>query len=221
MAKSKGKKIIEAVIENETGTDIKEKLELPQVCLRYQYAIDLMMAKLRLMNADLSGACGRQVIRNMSSRIKTADSIIKKLIKKGRNVDFETAVTTLNDIAGVRVVCFFGDDIYRVADAVRSQKDLRLIKEKDYVKNPKKTGYQSVHLIVGVPFTYIDSTQEIRVELQIRSFAMDYWAELDNQMCYKKNVSEIENIGRETKNYSDVIAEVDSKMLELRKRICP
>lgn len=114
---------------------------------------------------------------------------------------------------------FFCDDIYRVADYVKKQKDITLLKEKDYVKNPKKSGYQSIHLIVGVPVTYLEKTKEIRVEIQIRSFAMDYWAELDNQMCYKKNAGQIENVERATKDYSDVIAKVDNQMLELRRQI--
>lgn len=93
-----------------------------------------------------------------------------------------------------------------MADYVKKQKDITLLKEKDYVKNPKKSGYQSIHLIVGIPVTYLEKTKEIRVEIQIRSFAMDYWAELDNQMCYKKNAGQIENVERATKDYSDVIA---------------
>ena len=90
---------------------------------------------------------------------------------------------------------------------------------KDYVKNPKKSGYQSIHVIAGVPVTYNDTVTEIRVEIQIRSFAMDYWAELDTQMCYKKDAGQIANVERETRGYSDVIAKVDNKMLELRRQI--
>lgn len=196
-----------------------ERMEAPMVRLRYAYAIDVIQARLRLVNADLSEKKRRQVIRSMSARIKTPDSIIRKLIKKDREISFENAVGTLNDIAGIRVVCFFCDDIYEVAEAVRRQQDIRIIKEKDYVKNPKRSGYQSIHLIVGIPVTYMDETEEVRVEIQIRSFAMDYWAELDTQMCYKKSAGQIENVERETKNYSDVIAKVDNKMLELRNRI--
>ena len=225
----KGKKIInqktEQVVIKVKEPDVpaeknlKKKLESPMVQHFYQYAIDLILSKLRIINADLTEQSRRQVIRSFSSRIKTADSICKKLVKKGRDVTFETAITTLNDIAGVRAVCYFCDDIYRVAEALKMQKDLHLIKEKDDVKVPKKSGYQSVHLIVGVPVTYAGRTEEIRVEIQIRSFAMDFWAELDNQMCYKKSAGEIENVEREIRNYSDVIAKVDNKMLELRKRI--
>lgn len=166
---------------------LSEKLLQPMVQLSYAAAMDLVQARLRLINADLTEQCHRQVIRNMSCRIKTPDSVTKKLKKKGREVSFEEAVQTLNDIAGIRVVCFFCDDIYRIADAIKKQKDFHIIKEKDYVKNPKKSGYQSIHVIAGVPVTYNDTVTEIRVEIQIRSFAMDYWAELDTQMCYKKD----------------------------------
>lgn len=199
--------------------ELKEQIEAPMVRLKYAFAMDVMQAKLRMINADLTEQKSRQVIRNMSARIKTTDSIIKKLIRKGRKVSFKEAVGELNDIAGIRVVCYFCDDIYEVAEKIREQRDLRVIKEKDYVKNPKKSGYQSVHLIVGVPVTYLDKTEEVRVEIQIRSFAMDYWAELDTQMCYKKDAGQIENVEREIKAYSDVIAGVDNQMLELRRRI--
>ena len=198
---------------------LKEQIEAPMVRLSYAYAMDVVQAKLKMINADLTEQFGRQVIRTMTGRIKQTDSIAKKLMRKGREVTFQAAVDTLNDIAGIRVVCFFCDDIYRVPDYVKKQKDITLLKEKDYVKNPKKSGYQSIHLIVGVPVTYLEKTKEIRVEIQIRSFAMDYWAELDNQMCYKKNAGQIENVERATKDYSDVIAKVDNQMLELRRQI--
>ena len=195
---------------------LKEQIEAPMVRLSYTYAMDVVQAKLKMINADLTEQFDRQVIRSMTGRIKQTDSIAKKLMRKGREVTFQAAVTTLNNIAGIRVVCY---DIYRVADYIKKQKDITLLKEKDYVKNPKKSGYQSIHLIVGIPVTYLEKTKEIRVEIQIRSFAMDYWAELDNQMCYKKNAGQIENVERATKDYSDVIAKVDNQMLELRRQI--
>lgn len=198
---------------------LREQMANPMVQQGYAYAIDVIKAKLRLIDAELSAQNHRQMIRTLTSRIKSADSIVKKLVKKERETTLVTAVETLNDIAGIRVVCFFCDDIYRIAEAVKKQGDIRLIKEKDYVKNPKKSGYQSIHFIVGVPVTYNDEKKEVRVEIQIRSFAMDYWAELDAQMCYKKDAGQILNVERETRDYSDVIAKVDNKMLELRKQI--
>ena len=142
--------------ENLAGADtllmekqLKEQIEAPMVRISYTYAMDVVQAKLKMINADLTEQFGRQVIR--TGRIKQTDSIVKKLMRKGREVTFQAAVDTLNDIAGIRVVCFFCDDIYRVADYIKKQKDIKLLKEKDYVKNPKKSGYQSIHLIVGVP----------------------------------------------------------------------
>lgn len=119
----------------------------------------------------------------------------------------------------MRAICFFRDDIYRIADAIKAQKGIKIIKEKDYISKPKKSGYQSFHIIVEVPLTYYEKEEYIRAEIQIRSFAMDYWAELDNQMCYKKSVGEVEAIRKEILSYSDVMTEMDNKMLELRKRI--
>ena len=199
--------------------NLKEKIEAPMRRLTYQYAIDVVLAKLRLIDAQLSGKSNRPLVRTFSSRIKTTDSIVKKLIRKGREVTFQTAVDTLNDIAGVRVVCYFFDDIYRIAEQVRRQKDIKILKEKDYAKKPKKSGYQSLHLIVEVPVVYGDKTQNVRVEIQIRSVAMDYWAELDTQMCYKKDAGQLEAVEKATREYADVIAGVDKKMLELRKKI--
>ncbi len=216
----KDSRTLRILAENPTEEqEMKKRLESPMVQLKYQYAIDLLLAKLKLINAELTETHKRPVIRNMSERIKTVDSIKRKLIKKGRVLNYETAANSLNDIAGVRVICYFCDDIYRVAEALKKQVDISLIKEKDYVKSPKKSGYQSIHLILAVPVTYNEETENIRVEVQIRSFAMDYWAELDSQMCYKKSAGEIDNIERESKNYSDVIAKVDNKMLELRKMV--
>lgn len=198
---------------------LREQIERPMVQLGYAYALDVIKAKLRLIDADLTEQEHRQVIRSMTSRIKTVDSIRKKLVKKEREVTFSNAVDTLNDIAGIRVVCYFCDDIYQIAEAVRRQRDIRVLKEKDYVQNPKRSGYQSIHLIIGVPLSYNGEIREVRVEIQVRSFAMDYWAELDTQMCYKKDAGQILNVERETRNYSDVIAKVDNQMLELRRRI--
>lgn len=197
----------------------REKMEQPMVKAKYQYGIETVVAKLQYIHADLAEQLGRPVVRNIFSRIKTVDSICKKLEKKELDVTFENAVNNLNDIAGVRVVCYFCDDIYRIEKAVREQKDIKLIKEKDYVKKPKKSGYQSLHLIVDAPIVYNSMTETVRVEIQLRSFAMDYWAELDNQMCYKKSAGELDNIEREIRNYSDVMAEMDNKMLELRRKI--
>lgn len=189
------------------------------ILAQYQYAVRTLTARLQYINADMEEQFGRPIVRNIFGRIKTAESIAKKLEKKELAITLDNAVRHLNDIAGVRVVCYFCDDIYRLVYAIREQQDITIIKEKDYVKKPKKSGYQSIHLIVEVPITYNNLTSQVRAEIQLRSFAMDYWAELDNQMCYKKSAGQIENIEREIRNYSDLMAEIDGKMLELRRKI--
>lgn len=191
----------------------------PMLESKYQYAINVILAKAAIINADLSDIYGRPIVRSTSSRIKSVDSIVRKLERKGYELSIESAVNNLNDIAGVRIICFFCDDIYKIAEAIKGEKDLCIIKEKDYVKKPKKSGYQSVHIIVSVPVTYNKEKELVRVEIQIRSCAMDYWAELDTQMCYKKNSTDIAIIEKEIRNYSDVMSEMDTKMLELRKKI--
>lgn len=205
--------------KNEKIQQMKEIHESAYMTSRYQYVIDNIVCKLNLINADLTENLNRPVIQKIGSRIKTCESICKKLERKKIELDYESVVSSLNDIVGVRAICFFRDDIYRIADAIKAQKGIKIIKEKDYISKPKKSGYQSFHIIVEVPLTYYEKEEYIRAEIQIRSFAMDYWAELDNQMCYKKSVGEVEAIRKEILSYSDVMTEMDSKMLELRKRI--
>ena len=199
--------------------DFKELNDWETVIFVYQSALKQVETKIDILNGEFQHRHKYNPIEHVKSRIKTPESIVKKLKKDGYESNIPNMIRYVNDIAGIRVVCFFCDDIYRVADYIKKQKDIKLLKEKDYVKNPKKSGYQSIHLIVGVPVTYLEKTTEVRVEIQIRSFAMDYWAELDNQMCYKKNAGQIENVEQATKNYSDVIAKVDNQMLELRRQI--
>lgn len=200
-------------------SQMKEVHESDYMTSKYQYVIDNIVCKLNLINADLKENLKRPVIQKISSRIKTCESICKKLERKKIELDYDHAVSSLNDLVGVRAICFFKDDIYRIADAVKAQKGIRVIKEKDYIEKPKKSGYQSLHIIVEVPLIYYEREEYIRAEIQIRSFAMDYWAELDNQMCYKKSAGEVEAIRKEILSYSDVMTAMDSKMLELRKRI--
>lgn len=198
---------------------IIDKMLQPMVQAKYLYGIQEMTARLQYINADLTEKLERPVARNIFGRVKTAHSICRKLEKKELDCTFENVEKNLNDIAGVRVVCYFCDDIYQFRDAICDRSDIKIIKEKDYVKKPKKSGYQSIHLIVELPIIYNGIRDTVKVEIQLRSFAMDYWAELDNQMCYKKSAGELENIEREIRNYSDVMAQMDGKMLELRRKI--
>lgn len=208
-------------LNDEKKSDKSEIVQInsPMTLLMYQSAIDIVVDRLKAINIELTNKSGHHVIRGITRRIKSPESITKKLIRKGKKIDYETAVESLNDIAGVRAVSYFFDDIYQISKAVKKQKDFTLIKEKDYVQKPKKSGYKSIHLIVKVPVVLDSQTTYVKVEIQIRTFAMDYWAELDSQMCYKKSAGDIEMVRQESKRYAEAIAALDNKMLEFRKKI--
>lgn len=198
---------------------LKKELSDPEFLLKKNWIISYIRFKLQMIDMELSPVYHRSMIAKVESRIKTAESIRKKLIKKGYPITFENAISKLNDITGVRIVCLYCDDIFTIADYFKKQKDIHIIKEKDYIKNPKKSGYQSLHLIVEVPIIYMDQTEYQKAEIQIRSVAMDFWASVDNQMCYKKSLEEIGKAEEELKDYSDIISKIDRQMLELRKKV--
>lgn len=162
----------------------------------------------------------RKVINQISCRIKSADSILKKIKKKNYSIDRE-GIFQCNDLLGVRMVCLFMDDVYEIAKRARDRKDFRIIKEKDYIKKPKSNGYMSLHLIVEMPVSLKGKkeVQPIKVEVQLRTVAMDFWSVLDHQLVYKKEFPGAENVGRELKEYAATISELDKNMLRLRKKI--
>ncbi len=195
-----------------------QKLSDPEFLLKKKWAIANVKFKLKMIDLKLSKEYGRRVIQNIECRIKKADSISRKLTKKGYKTTFENAVAKLNDIVGIRIICLYSDDIYKIADLLKRQRDFSLIKEKDYIKNPKKSGYQSLHLIMDIPLTYNDATEAQRVEIQIRTVAMDFWAGVDNHICYKKNPDDVKKAEHDLKNCSAIISDMDRQMLELRKK---
>ena len=185
--------------------------------LRCKAAIDILMAKLKMINAELSGQKKRTVISQTTSRIKSAESIYAKLLKKGLEPDFDTARKNLKDLIGIRVVCPFEDELYQVAEFLEMQRDIEIIRIKDYIRNPKKNGYKSLHLIVKVPIYSADGEQKELVEIQLRTIAMDYWSVLEYELYYKKrDNAEIES---ELKKYAEEIANLDYRMLKLRNKI--
>ncbi len=198
---------------------IDKQLNESEYQLRSQCAIDILVAKLQMINADLSEKKDRTVISQVSSRVKSAESVYKKLKKKGLPTDFQTARENLNDLAGVRVVCPFEDEVYEVADCLKSQGDVDLVEEKDYIQKPKKSGYKSLHLIVDIPVYFNKGLEKERVEVQLRTMAMDYWSVLEYQLFYKKRVAKSAKIAAELKQYADDVAWLDERMLKLRDKI--
>ena len=165
----------------------KDREEFGMMMMMYGCAIKEVQTKLQVLNDELSLARKRNPIEFIKTRIKKPDSIATKLKRKGLPITVEAAMKNLNDVAGVRVICAFLDDIYRVADMFTAQDDVRLIKTKDYIKKPKENGYRSLHLIIEVPVYFSDHKEQLRVEVQIRTIAMDFWASLEHQVRYKRN----------------------------------
>ncbi len=186
---------------------------------KYECAIRILLAKLEVIHAELSMELERPVITGTSGRIKTWESIEKKTAKKGYEKPDAKALAAICDIAGVRAICVYMDDVYRVAEALKGHQDIKIVRVKDYLKSPKNSGYRSLHLIVEVPVYFRGDMEAVEAEVQLRTSAMDFWACLDHQLRYKRGKKEAKLIGQELKEYSGVVADLDRKMVELRDRI--
>lgn len=198
---------------------IDQKTEFRQMMMMYSCAIKEIKTKLQVLNDELSIKRQRNPIEFIKTRVKQPDSIASKLRRKGYPVTVQSVFENLSDVAGVRVICAFIDDIYKVADMLTAQDDIELIKRKDYIKNPKMNGYRSLHLIIEVPVFFSDHKEQIRVEVQIRTIAMDFWASLEHQLKYKKDIDDAESIMYELRACADVINRTDYHMQSLRDRI--
>ena len=189
------------------------------VMMRYHCAILEMRTKLEVLSRDMSVRYRRNPIEFIESRLKKPSSIARKLEKMGHEVTVENMTKHLSDIAGIRVLCAYIDDIYEIARMLAHQKDVEIITVKDYIKHPKDNGYRSYHMIVEIPVYFSDDVRPVRCEIQIRTIAMDFWATLDHDMQYKKQVEDAEQIMQELKECADIIHMTDEKMMRLRERI--
>ena len=191
-----------------------------ELIMRYKCAMLEVRTKLDVLNTQLSLENDRNPFESISCRIKSVPSILEKLERKGLPLTSEAIEQNLNDVAGIRVICSFPDDIYVLADRLCSQDDLRLLEKKDYIKNPKPNGYRSLHLIVEIPIFLMDGKKYMRVEVQFRTIAMDFWASLEHKLKYKKDIpGDIGDISRRLKECSDEISLLDLKMQEIHKQI--
>ncbi len=190
-----------------------------ELMMKYNSAIREIKTKLEILNDELSLQGRKNPIENIYSRIKKPLSIAEKLKKLGKPITMDSIIDNLNDVAGIRIICPFIDDIYKVVDMLIVQDDITLIETKDYIKNPKPNGYRSYHMILEVPVFFSNYKQPMRVEVQIRTVAMDFWASLEHQIKYKNDSEKTQDIVSDLKECADVIANTDLKMLELRKRI--
>ncbi len=198
---------------------VDELIPYQELMMMYNCAIREVRTKLEVLNADLSVRYKRNPIEFMSYRIKKPASLIQKMKSRGLPVSVSAIEGNINDVAGIRVICSFIDDIYAVAAMLTQQDDITLIETKDYIKNPKSNGYRSLHLIVEIPVFFSDRKKDMRVEVQIRTIAMDFWASLEHQLKYKQSISNEDVIVAELKECAEDIAATDRRMMEIRDKI--
>lgn len=189
------------------------------IILLYNSALKEVGTKLEILNDEFQHVHQYNPIEHIKSRIKTPESIVKKLKRRGYEVSVGNMVRFVNDIAGVRIICSFTSDIYRIADMLARQNDIRVISIKDYIKNPKDSGYKSFHMIVSVPIFLSHETMETKVEIQIRTVAMDFWASLEHKINYKYDGTVPEHIKRELSECAEMVSDLDAKMMSLNEEI--
>lgn len=196
-----------------------EEAKFVELMMMYECAIKEITTKLEILSKEFTVKRNRCPIEFISSRVKSPDSIVGKLERKNLNISVKNVSKYLDDIAGVRVICSFIDDIFDIADMLTKQDDIVLLECKNYIKNPKPNGYRSLHLIVEVPVFLSDRKQPVRVEIQIRTIAMDFWASLEHQLKYKKDIENANDIVKELKECADIIAQTDDRMLKIKNQI--
>ncbi len=203
---------------------VNQAFEFQELMMMYSCAIREMRTKLEVLNDELSVHHQRNPIEFITSRVKKPLSIVEKLHRYGVPISVESVEKNLNDVAGVRVICSFIDDIYTVADMLLRQDDITLIKKKDYIEHPKDNGYRSLHLIIEIPVFFSNQKKNMRVEVQIRTIAMDFWASVDHQLKYKQDIEDVENadeLSAELKECADIIAQTDRRMQAIKDKIYP
>ena len=189
------------------------------VIFLYNAALKEVGTKLEILNDEFQHVHQYNPIEHIKTRIKTPESIVKKLKRYGYETSIENMVRYINDIAGVRLICSFTSDIYRLAEMIGNQSDLKVLSIKDYIKNPKESGYKSYHMLVSVPIFLSDSVVDTKVEIQIRTIAMDFWASLEHKLKYKKNNENAEEISKELQRCAEASSQLDLRMQALRDRI--
>lgn len=194
---------------------IEESLfKLDNIMIKYISALKVLETQLQIINDDFKYIKKYNPIEHIKTRIKSADSIVKKLDKNNLDFTLENVEKYINDIVGVRIICGFESDVFELIDIIRNSNIIHMLKEKDYINNPKKSGYRSYHLVVEVPVELINEKVMVKAEIQIRTMAMDLWASLDHKLNYK-NEYRTETISNRLRKISDELNRVDNEMLEL------
>ena len=193
----------------------KMAFQFQQIMMIYESAVKQIETKLDILNKESKVSRKRNPIETVKSRIKSPDSIAKKLEKKHKPVTFESMMENLNDIAGVRVICPYISDIYTVRDMLLKQPDITLLDQHDYIDEPKQSGYRSLHLVISIPVYLSKTEHKVKVEIQLRTIAMDFWASLEHELRYKNTAKVPDSVRRELFRVAETIAMTDREMEEI------
>ena len=196
-----------------------EEEEWNKALLLYNAALKEFSTKLEILNNEFKLAHQYNPIEHITSRLKSAQSIARKMRIKQKELTVENIIRYINDVAGIRIICTFTSDIYRIADAITNQNDVTTLKIKDYIANPKPNGYTSYHMIVSVPIFLSNDAIDTKVEIQIRTIAMDFWASLEHKIYYKFEGKAPEGIREELRECANIISFLDQKMLSINESV--
>ena len=214
MSMMNGEQQVEAALRNYEDVDTWKT-----VIFLYKAAVKEIYTKLEILNDEFKHVHQYNPIEHIKTRIKESDSIVKKLKRYGYETSIENMVKYVNDIAGVRIICSFTSDIYRLAEMIGNQSDLKVLSIKDYIKNPKESGYKSYHMLVTVPIFLSDSVVDTKVEIQIRTIAMDFWASLEHKIYYKFEGNAPDYISRDLRECAKMVEDLDERMLQLNEAV--
>lgn len=190
-----------------------------ELMLIYSAALKQIETKIEILNEEFQHTHSYNPIEHIKSRLKTSESIVKKLKKHGYESTLSNMIQYVNDIAGIRVICSFTSDIYRIADIISNQSDIRVVSVKDYIVHPKASGYKSYHMIITIPVYLSDRIVDTKVEIQIRTVAMDFWASLEHKMNYKFEGNAPESLKKELVECAEIVAQLDERMLTLNEEV--
>lgn len=210
---------VSIMLDDDTEIVFEKAAPFMQLMMQYRCAVREIETKLNVLNDEYTVQYDRNPFESIKSRIKSPMSICEKLKRRGFTLTVENIEKELTDVAGIRVICSFPDDIYRLADQLTNQDDVILVQKKDYIKNPKPNGYRSLHLILDIPIFLANGKKNMKVEVQFRTIAMDFWASLDHKLRYKKNIENQEVIVEELRSCADVISDMDCRMQQIRYMI--
>ncbi len=212
---------MEVLMNSENPEQVLQDMQpFMDLMMYYECALMEIETKLKVLNNEFAMQHNRNPFESIKCRLKKPMSIVGKMKKKGLDITIDNITENLTDIAGVRVICSFPEDIYAVSELLTKQDDIKVVQVKDYIRNPKSNGYRSLHLIVEVPIFLSKQKKYMKVEVQFRTIAMDFWASLDHKLKYKKdNLKHPEIIAQELKKCADTITAMDYKMQEIRNML--